>query len=263
MVWKKGQSGNYAGRPRQYPDTPEGVDRREFYKEAGRLRKKESYERVMNYFNSQQLASREFTEYTLNKIAADEAKAREESTKAQDSDPNSTEPIVLEDPLIFQHRQMQNTSLPMGLRLSIANNLAPYCYARFAAAVSPRFIETPVEVPNFENIEQAEDFLAGLAQRFASAELGSQSALDLSTLVRNWISAKHADQEFELKRLNADATGAEQVIRIEGGLPALPGTNIIMPDQHPSTAIEPPHVLEPTSDQEPVEQVLQNVTPAE
>jgi len=48
-------------------------------------------------------------------------------------------------------------------------------------------------------------------------------------LVRNWISTRHASEELEIKRLNADNTGSEQTLRIEGGLPDLPGTDIIMP----------------------------------
>jgi hypothetical protein len=57
----------------------------------------------------------------------------------------------------------------------------------------------------------------------------------LSTLTRNWISAKHQAAELELKRLAADVTTAPQVIRVEGGLPPLPGTNITMPQLNGNT----------------------------
>jgi len=59
-------------------------------------------------------------------------------------------------------------------------------------------------------------------------EIDSQTALELSQLVRNWILSVHARSELELKKITVDGPG-DQVIRIEGGLPALPGTNTIMP----------------------------------
>jgi hypothetical protein len=48
-------------------------------------------------------------------------------------------------------------------------------------------------------------------------------------LVKNWIASKHATLELEIKQLNA-SQDPNPVIRIEGGLPDLLGTNIIMPE---------------------------------
>jgi hypothetical protein len=159
----------------------------------------------------------------------------------------SAEELHLEDPVLFQHKKMMDDTLPVGLRVAIAANISSYCHPKLGTTAPPRFIETSLEVPDFKSIEEAEAFLATLAQRFASSELGAQSALDLSTLVRNWISAKHATQELALKQLAASATG-ETTIRIEGGLPPLPGTNVIMPTfevmgklgPDPSTSSGPP-----------------------
>jgi hypothetical protein len=55
-------------------------------------------------------------------------------------------------------------------------------------------------------------------------ELDSQTALELSTLTKNWLDAIYAHQEYDLKLA---AGGGEQVIRIENSLPQIPGTNII------------------------------------
>jgi hypothetical protein len=166
----------------------------------------------------------------------------------------SAEELSLEDPVLFQHKQMMNESLPLALRCMIAANISPYCHPKLGITQPPRFIETEVEVPNFSSVEEAEQFLATLSQRFAAAELGSQSALDLSTLVRNWISAKHASEELELKRLAADASTTAPTIRIEGGLPDLPGTSIIMPEinlppEIESISGEPTDVLSPPADE--------------
>ena len=61
-----------------------------------------------------------------------------------------------------------------------------------------------------------------------SGAIDSQTALELSQLVRNWIVSVHARNELEHKKITVDAP-QEQTIHIEGGLPALPGTNVTMP----------------------------------
>jgi hypothetical protein len=99
-------------------------------------------------------------------------------------------------------------------------------------------MEIQLEVPQFLSVEEAESFLIKITSLVGFGELGLQSALDLSTLVRNWISAKHQAAELEIKRAaQGDATG-DQLIRIEGGLPELPGTTIDMPHKLNGHAIE-------------------------
>src|SRR5438876_400345 len=51
----------------------------------------------------------------------------------------------------------------------------------------------------------------------------------LSTLAKNWLDAQYAKEELCIKQINAGTTDHEQIIKIEGGLPALPGSNITMP----------------------------------
>jgi hypothetical protein len=85
-------------------------------------------------------------------------------------------------------------------------------------------------------------------------ELDSQSALELSTLTRNWLSAKYEREELRLKTVHVHGA-PEQTIHISGGLPPLPGTNITMPvlngadiDGH---ALLEPQAPEPSSDPPP------------
>jgi hypothetical protein len=133
------------------------------------------------------------------------------------------------DPLEFQHRQMMNESLPMGLRCSIATAITPYHHPKLGLASTPRYVEVPIVVPDFQSVDEAESFLLTLSQRVGAGELAIDSANDVAAHVRGWIHSIRQGQELELKRLNADASTGEQVIRIEGGLPPLPGTSIIMP----------------------------------
>src|SRR5262249_19578125 len=130
------------------------------------------------------------------------------------------------------------------IRAVAANMLAPYMHSKMQSTPAPRFVEELVVVPDFPTVEAAEDYLKTIPVLLGRGEIDSQTALELSTLVRNWILSVHARSELELKRINIDGPG-EQTIKITGGLPALPGTNVTMPvlDHGPVTnghALEPP-----------------------
>jgi hypothetical protein len=111
----------------------------------------------------------------------------------------------------------------------IANQIAPYYRPRLGVVDAPKYVTTPIEVPAFTSCEQAEDFLLQLSQREAAQELDSDSVVLVSARVLDWIRSKRAGQELELKRLQADVSDQPQVIKITGGLPELPGTNVTMP----------------------------------
>jgi hypothetical protein len=135
----------------------------------------------------------------------------------------------LEDPVLYQHKLLQDESLPVGLRATIAAAISPYYRPKLGIQTPPRMVEVQIDVPNFQTVEEAEAFLIKLTAMVGAGELSLDTSLDLSTLVRNWISAKHQTAELELKRLHADVSDQPQIIRIEGGLPQLPGTNVTMP----------------------------------
>jgi hypothetical protein len=121
------------------------------------------------------------------------------------------------------------TDVPSSLRIAAAAAAAPYTQPKLLPIPAPQYVYSPIEVPDFESIDQAESFLLSLSQRVGAAELEVQSANEIFARIREWINLRRNGVELELKRLAADATNADQVIRIEGGLPDLPGTNIIMP----------------------------------
>ena len=124
-----------------------------------------------------------------------------------------------------------NEKLQPSLRISAAQAAAPYQFARKLSVAPPQFIHTEVGVPDFDSIEAAESFLAELTTRVASAELDYQSSDEIARRVQGWINNKRADQELEVKRLNAGQESGDQIIKIEGGLPSLPGTNVTMPHE--------------------------------
>jgi len=115
-----------------------------------------------------------------------------------------------------------------GIKMAAAAALAPYCHPKLQATPTPRFVENPIDVADFVRVSDAESFLARLPVLVARGELDFQSAQELCAMTKLWIDSQNARSELELKKITVDGPG-DQVIRIEGGLPALPGTNTIMP----------------------------------
>ena len=103
--------------------------------------------------------------------------------------------------------------------------------AQAASKHEAQFLFSPVHIPDFTNIEDAESFLLQLSKQEANREIDSRTAATITTRIQGWISNKRADEELEIKRLSAGQDAGDQIIRIEGGLPPLPGTNVTMPHQ--------------------------------
>jgi hypothetical protein len=97
--------------------------------------------------------------------------------------------------------------------------------------VPPRFIETPITVPEYQSIEEAEDYLRRLPARVARGEISFDDAEKISLLTRNYIEASIDAAKLQLQI--ADHGGhREQIIQIVGGLPTPPGCEgVIMPHQ--------------------------------
>ena len=130
------------------------------------------------------------------------------------------------DPLIALSEIITTSENP-DYRISASNILAPYLHSKRGTLPAPRFLDTPIEVPQFNTVQEAETYLAHIPVLLGRGEIDSQTALERSTLTKNWLDAIYAHQEYDLK-LAAQGGGSDTTIRIEGGLPSLPGTNINM-----------------------------------
>jgi hypothetical protein len=130
------------------------------------------------------------------------------------------------DPADFLSEVVTSESEPKELRVQAANFLMPYKYGKRGVIPVARFIPDQIEVPDFQTVAQAEAYLASIPVLFGKGEIDSQSALELSQLTKNWLDAIYARQDYELK-VQAQGGGSEQHITISGGLPSLPGCNII------------------------------------
>jgi hypothetical protein len=237
VVWKAGQSGNYNGRPRAaYHWDGEKIveDTSEYHAyKASIKRKREEADKMQDQYKET------ITSLIKNGLA-------------------STDELPLPDPVLFQHKLLGNELLPIGLRVAIAQNIAPYCHPKVGLISMPRYVETPIKVPAFQSIEEAEDFLLGLSQRLGAGELSIDAATQVTVQIQAWIHSKRQGQELDLKIQAATATGP-QVIKILGGLPNLPGTSVIMPTFEPMGKLGPetppaePDVLATESPPDPAE----------
>jgi hypothetical protein len=113
------------------------------------------------------------------------------------------------------------------IRVAAASSLAPYMHPKLQATPAPRYIELQIDVPEFVNVSVAEDFLARILSLVARGHLDIQQGQELAALAKMYIDSQYARDELQFK-INPPEQH-DQVIKIQGGLPALPGTTITMP----------------------------------
>src|SRR5215831_5246432 len=133
------------------------------------------------------------------------------------------------DPADLLSSIVTNNQEPKELRIQAAGLLMPYKYSKCGTAPVQVYIDVPLDTPEFTHLSDAEQFLAKVAALVAHGQLDFQAGQNLSALAKNWIDSQYAREELAIKQYNAGSTEHEQVIRVEGGLPPLPGTNITMP----------------------------------
>jgi len=102
-------------------------------------------------------------------------------------------------------------------------------HSKMQSTPAPRFVEESFDIPTFTHLSDAEQFLARIAALVSGGSLDIQTGLELSTLAKNWLDAQYCREDLAIKQINAGTTEHEQVIRVEGGLPPLPGCNVTMP----------------------------------
>jgi hypothetical protein len=141
------------------------------------------------------------------------------------------------DPADFLSEIVSNPNEPKDLRITAATALLPYKYAKATAPAPVVFIEQTLNINRPTTIQQARDNISYIS------ELKAKGQIDMA-----WGDSLINDQRLlmdslidETKLLTAAGGAPEQTIYIEGGLPPLPGTEIIMPPtrMNGKDAIEP------------------------
>jgi hypothetical protein len=141
-----------------------------------------------------------------------------------------------QDPLLTLS-DLQAKSTDEGIRATAANMLAPFMHSKLTATPAPRYIENPVVFPHPHptTVDQVNENIAHLKQELAA------DRLDL-----DFYNALLAGEYAHIATFKAREDVPENTtIHITGGLPPLPGCEIIMPDTptlngHETNIICPP-----------------------
>ena len=133
------------------------------------------------------------------------------------------------DPADLLSSIVTNNEEPKELRIQAVGLLMPYKYSKCGTAPVQVYIDVPIECPTFERISDAERFLARVAALVAAGQLDIQAGQNLSALAKAWLDSQYLREELAIKQYSAGTTEHEQRIVVTGGLPALPGSDVIMP----------------------------------
>jgi hypothetical protein len=145
------------------------------------------------------------------------------------------------DPVEFYGPIVTDTDLPIETRIAAYNSAAPLMYPKIGAIIpapDPVVVITQVEYqyPNPQSLSEARANIAHLDKLFRE---GNVDLITYTTL-------KSTQEKFlysmldEQKLLTAQGGPPDQTIRIEGGLPLLPGCNITMPAMNGHAVDGPP-----------------------
>jgi hypothetical protein len=131
------------------------------------------------------------------------------------------------DPLITL-AELQATAEDPAVRAQAANMLAPYLHSKNAAKPVPQepvYIQEAISLPRPTTIREAADNISRVTEMKALGQLDFATA---TSLIEDQKVILYALID-EAKLITAQGGQPEQTIYIEGGLPNLPGTEIIMP----------------------------------
>ena len=150
------------------------------------------------------------------------------------------------DPAEFLAELVSDTNESNELRASASNMLMPYLYNKLAPIAPPPtlvILEEQVVIPHSRptTLAEARDNIAYLSELKAQGQIDRAWAESLIFDQR----ALHDSLVDEAKLIAADTANGDQVIRIEGGLPPLPGCEIIMPALAAKPEVLPP--LQPSA----------------
>jgi hypothetical protein len=141
------------------------------------------------------------------------------------------------DPLIVLG-EIVTQSEDAHLRAQAANMLAPYLHGKHGMIPAPIYIEAKVHLPH-PTPAKLDECRANI--NYLTLKLSAQ--IDTATADNLILDQRHLHDSLfeEMKLLYSQGGGTDVTIHIEGGLPPLPGTNIIAPDINGHAA--DPHML--------------------
>jgi hypothetical protein len=133
------------------------------------------------------------------------------------------------DPFDFCSEVVANPNESTELRLQAANYQLPYLYNKRGTVTPARYIEQAVTLPSATSIEQANENISRISEMKALGQIDLDFADSLIADNRTANNLIAAD-ELRLKLANSPLASKEQTIKVDGGLPSLPGCNVTMPE---------------------------------
>jgi hypothetical protein len=124
------------------------------------------------------------------------------------------------------------------LRVTAAGLLAPFQHPKLQALPTPRYIATPIDVPDFKTIDDAKQFLARIPALIARGELDLDFADSLTKSTVAWLQLQYAEMGIDLKAQAQGHTNHDTTIHISGGLPQILGTTIGGMEKYPVVSNE-------------------------
>jgi hypothetical protein len=134
------------------------------------------------------------------------------------------------DPAHYLSTVVNDEAAPRELRALAANYLLPYKYSKFGTTPPTRYIENALTLPRATTVEQANENISRISEMKALGQIDLDFADSLISDNRTIANNLIAEEELKLKYAGSPLASKEQTIRIEGGLPPLRGTNVIMPE---------------------------------
>jgi hypothetical protein len=157
------------------------------------------------------------------------------------------------DPLDYLSSLLSNPNTDEAHRILAANYIMPYRHSKMGTTPPQRFVETIIHVPEFRSIDDVEKFLNHLTRHVARGSLSIEHGKELADLARQWVQTHYADDELRMKIAASLVNDPNHplTIHIEGGMPDLPGTNIIMPERNGAKVIDAQAQPKPPAHEDP------------
>jgi hypothetical protein len=157
------------------------------------------------------------------------------------------------DPLITLS-EIQHGNPDASIRAQTASMLAPYLHGKVVPAPIPRFVEVPLDLPPLDSLRNAVERIARINDLVTQNLLDIALGQDLIAMAREYIAGLNQLEVQQLTErlalVEANQANQPQVQHVQGGLPPLPGTSIIMGPMHPASPVIVDHVDEPAPDWE-------------
>jgi hypothetical protein len=95
-----------------------------------------------------------------------------------------------QDPLITLSEIQHNPEYDLGTRANAATSLAPFVHPKMQSVPTPRYLEEPIDIPEFTTVDQATQFIAKIDHLTAAGKLDLGAATELTAITKAFIDSE-------------------------------------------------------------------------